>query len=144
MSKIKIGNKVKVHYVGTLEDGNEFDSSVKREKPLEFVIGEGKMIPGFENAIRSMDVGEKKNVKIEPKEGYGDINPEAEMVVPRTDFPDNFRFIIDETIKGKRKDGQPAMAKIVEVTKKEVMLDMNHPLAGKELNFEIELLEIEK
>mgnify|MGYP003649517786 CR=1 FL=1 len=143
MNNIKIGSKVKVHYVGTLKDGKEFDNSITREKPLEFVIGEGTMIPGFENSVRSMGVGEKKTIKVEPKEGYGNINPEAEMVVPRTDFPDDFRFIIDETIKGKRKDGQPAMAKIVEVTKKEVTLDMNHPLAGKELNFEIELLEIE-
>ena len=144
MSEIKLGKKVKVHYIGTLEDGTEFDNSVSRKKPLEFVVGEGKMIRGFENGIRSMKEGDKKKIKIQPNDAYGDINPEAEMVVPRTDFPDDFKFIIDETIKGKRKDGQPAMARIVEVTKKEVTLDMNHPLAGKELNFEIELLEIAK
>jgi FKBP-type peptidyl-prolyl cis-trans isomerase 2 len=144
MSEIKIGSKVKVHYVGTLKDGTEFDNSIERKTPLEVVIGEGKLLLDFENTIRTMSVGEKKKVYIPSEKAYGDIIEEAIMKVPRNEFPEDFRFIIDERIKGNTKSGKPATAVIVEVTKTEVTLDMNHPLAGKDLNFEIELLEIEK
>ena len=144
MSKIKIGDKVKVHYIGTLKDGTEFDNSVKRETPLDLVIGEGKVLLDFENTIRTMSVGEKKKVHIPSEKAYGDIIEEAIMKAPRNEFPEDFKFIIDERIKGNTKSGKPATAVIVEVSKTEVTLDMNHPLAGKDLNFEIELLEIEK
>ena len=144
MSEIKIGNKVKVHYVGTLKDGTEFDSSVKRETPLEFTVGDGKVLRDFENTVRTMKIGDKKSIHIPIDKAYGEVNPKAEIKVPRTEFPKEFRFIIDERIQGNTKGGKPATATILEVTKKEVTLDMNHPLAGKDLNFEIELLEIEK
>tara|TARA_Y100000310_G_scaffold70426_1_gene66065 strand:+ start:393 stop:851 length:459 start_codon:yes stop_codon:yes gene_type:complete len=144
MNDIKIGSKVKVHYVGTLKDGKEFDNSVKRETPLEVVIGEGKVLKDFENTIRTMSVGDKKSVNISSEQAYGEVNPKAILKVPRTEFPKDFRFIIDERIQGNTQKGAPATATILEVTKTEVTLDMNHPLAGKDLNFEIELLEIEK
>ena len=144
MSEIKLGSKVKVHYVGTYDDGTEFDNSVKRETPLDVVIGEGKVLVDFENTIRTMSIGEKKKVHIPSEKAYGSVSEEAIMKVPRNEFPKEFRFIIDERIKGNTKSGNPASATILEVTKTEVTLDMNHPLAGKDLNFEIELLEIEK
>lgn len=144
MSKIKVGSKVKVHYIGTFKDGEEFDNSVKRETPLEFNIGDGRVLRDFENTVRDMEIGEKKSVSIPLKQAYGEYVPEAEIKVPREDFPKEFRFIIDERIEGNTKSGKAATATIIEVTKKEVTLDMNHPLAGKDLNFEIELLEIEK
>ena len=144
MGEIKIGDKVKVHYVGTFKDGTEFDSSVKRETPLDLVIGEGKVLLEFENTIRTMSVGDKKKVHIPCEKAYGEVIKEAITKAPRNEFPEDFRFIIDERIKGDTKSGKPATAVILEVTRTEVSLDMNHPLAGKDLNFEIELLEIEK
>ena len=144
MTNIKVGKKVKVHYIGTLKDGKEFDNSVAREEPLDFNIGDGKVLRDFENTVRSMEVGEKKAIHIPIDKAYGEVNPKAEIKVPREDFPPEFRFIIDERIQGNTKGGKPATATIVEVSKKEVTLDLNHPLAGEDLNFEIELLEIEK
>tara|TARA_R110000803_G_scaffold39315_4_gene84830 strand:+ start:19294 stop:19731 length:438 start_codon:yes stop_codon:yes gene_type:complete len=141
--KINIGNKVKVHYVGKLTDGTEFDNSKQREKPLEFIIGEGKMLTSFENTVRGMSVGETKTVNIEYSLAYGNVKPEAVVKVPREDFPKEFRFVIDEVIQGKTTKGVATKARILEVTTDKVTLDMNHPLAGKDLNFEIELLEIE-
>jgi FKBP-type peptidyl-prolyl cis-trans isomerase 2 len=144
MSEIKLGSKVKVHYVGKLKDGKQFDSSLERKEPLEFTIGDERMLIDFENTVRTMKVGEKKSVDIPKDRAYGEIKSEAEIKVPRADFPEDFRYIIDERIQGKTKNGEGAQATIVEVTKDEVTLDMNHPLAGHDLNFEIELLEIEK
>ena len=142
--KINIGDKVKVHYVGKLPDGTEFDNSRQREKPLEFIVGEGKMLIDFENTVRGMSVGETKSVDIKSSSAYGEIKPEAVTKVPRADFPKEFRFVIDEIIQGRTTKGSLAKARILEVTKEKVTLDMNHPLAGEDLNFEIELLEIEK
>jgi len=143
MNSIKVGKKVKVHYIGTFEDGEEFDNSVKREEPLEFNIGDGKVLRDFENTIRVMKIGEKKSIHIPLDQAYGEYEAKAEIKVPREDFPKEFRFLIDERIEGNTKGGKSATATIIEVTKKEVTLDMNHPLAGKNLNFEIELLEVE-
>ena len=142
MSKAKTGNKVKVHYIGTLKDGSEFDNSRKREKALEFIIGEASMIPGFEQGVTGMEIGETKTIEILSKLAYGEVNSEAKIKVGRDQFPPDFKLIIDEVIQGKTKSGKPALAKIVEVNEKEVTLDMNHPLAGKDLKFEVELLEI--
>ena len=91
-----------------------------------------------------MSVGDKKKVHIPCEKAYGEVIKEAITKAPRNEFPEDFRFIIDERIKGDTKSGKPATAVILEVTRTEVTLDMNHPLAGKDLNFEIELLEIEK
>ena len=144
MSKVKTGNKVKVHYIGTLNDGTEFDNSKKREKELEFIVGESTMIPGFEQGIVGMEVGESKTISIPSKLAYGDRKTEAKIKVGREEFPPDFKLIIDEVIQGKTKSGRPALAKIIGVNEKEVSLDMNHPLAGKDINFEVELLEIVK
>lgn len=144
MDSIKVGKKVKVHYIGKYEDGKEFDNSVARKEPLEFNIGDGRVLRDFENTVRGMKEGQKKSIHIPLEQAYGKYEEQAEIKVPREDFPEEFRFIIDERIEGNTKSGKAATATIVEVTKKEVTLDMNHPLAGKNLNFEIELLEIEK
>ena len=144
MNNIDLGKKVKVHYIGTLKDGSEFDNSIERKEPLELTIGDGLVLKDFENTIRTMSVGDKKKVHIPVQDAYGEYLEEALIKSPRNEFPKDFRFIIDERIKGNTKSGKPATATILEVTKTEVTLDMNHPLAGKDLNFEIELLEVEK
>ena len=101
------------------------------------------MLTSFENTVRGMSVGETKTVNIEYSLAYGNVKPEAVVKVPREDFPKEFRFVIDEVIQGKTTKGVATKARILEVTTDKVTLDMNHPLAGKDLNFEIELLEIE-
>lgn len=141
MSAVKNGDSVKVHYVGTLEDGTVFDSSRDREATLDFQVGTGQMIPGFDTGVVGMAVGETKNLMIPPEQGYGPMNPEAVHDVPRTQFPDDFEFVVDAMVSGQGPQG-PIMAKILEVSEDNIKLDFNHPLAGKNLTFEVELVEI--
>ena len=117
MSEIKIGSKVKVHYIGKLNEGVEFENSYERETPLEFTIGDSKMLIDFENTIRTMKVGDKKSVDIKSERAYGKFKKEAEIKVSREEFPEDFRFIIDERIQGKTKNGQSTTATIREVRK---------------------------
>lgn len=140
--KVKNGDSVKVHYVGTLNDGNEFDNSYKRGSTLDFKVGGGQMIKGFDNALIEMEVGEKKTVTLNPEDAYGNYNETAIIPVPKTQFPDDFKFKEGEMVTGTGEKGQMIRAFIKEVKDDMVMLDGNHPLAGKELNFEIELVEI--
>ncbi len=140
--QVKQGDTVKVHYTGTLNDGSEFDSSYKRNEPIEFQTGTGQMIQGFDNAVMEMTVGEKKTVNIPAAQAYGEQNPEAMMAVPRTNFPPEFEFVVGEMVQGQTETGQPLQAIILEVMDEEVVLDFNHPLAGQDLNFDIELMEI--
>ena len=142
MSKVKNGDTVSVHYVGTFEDGTEFDSSHSRNDPLSFEVGAGNMIPGFESAVGGMTVGETKSISLSPDDAYGDINPVAVQEIPRGNFAPDFEFQVDATIYGHDDSGQPMMAKIVSLNEDTVKLDFNHPLAGKNLKFEIELIEI--
>ncbi len=142
MAKVENGNKVSVHYRGTLNDGTEFDSSYSRNEPITFTVGSGQMISGFDAAIPGMEVGEKKTISIESSEAYGDKNDEAVQTVPREMFPPEFQFIVGATIQGQNQDGQPFMAKICSEEENGVVLDFNHPLAGEDLNFDIELTEI--
>lgn len=139
---VKQGDTVKVHYTGTLNDGSEFDSSYKRNEPIEFQAGTGQMIQGFDNAVMEMTVGEKKTINIPAAQAYGEQNPEAMMAVPRTNFPPEFEFVVGEMVQGQTETGQPLQAIILEVMDEEVVLDFNHPLAGQDLNFDIELMEI--
>jgi|SRR6056300_1463671 peptidylprolyl isomerase len=140
--QVKQGDTVKVHYTGTLNDGSEFDSSYKRNEPIEFQAGTGQMIQGFDNAVMEMTVGEKKTINIPAAQAYGEQNPEAMMAVPRTNFPPEFEFVVGEMVQGQTETGQPLQAIILEVMDEEVVLDFNHPLAGQDLNFDIELMEI--
>jgi len=140
--EVKQGDTIKVHYTGTLNDGSEFDSSYKRNEPIEFQAGTGQMIQGFDNAVMEMTVGEKKTINIPAAQAYGEQNPEAMMAVPRTNFPPEFEFVVGEMVQGQTETGQPLQAIILEVMDEEVVLDFNHPLAGQDLNFDIELMEI--
>lgn len=140
--KVKNGDSVKVHYVGTLNDGNEFDNSYKRGSTLDFQVGGGQMIKGFDDALVEMEVGQKKTVNLKPEEAYGPRREEAITAVAKENFPPDFVAKEGEMVQGRTESGQPINALILEVQENDVILDMNHPLAGEELNFEIELVEI--
>ena len=142
MSKVENGNNVKVHYKGTLTDGEQFDSSYDRGETLPFTVGAGQMIKGFDAAVVGMEVGEKKTVSIPSAEAYGERREDAVQDVPKTVFPPDFEFRINETVQGADQNGQPLIAKILEENDETVKLDLNHPLSGKDLTFEIELVEI--
>lgn len=139
---VKKGDTIKVHYTGTLTDGSEFDSSYKRNEPIQFEAGVGNMIEGFDNAVMDMVVGERKTVSIPAAEAYGEQNPEAFMPVTKDNFPPDFVFVEGEMVQGQTENGQPLQAIILEVKENEVILDFNHPLAGQDLKFDIELMEI--
>ena len=142
MSTVENGQAVSVHYVGTLDDGTEFDSSHSRGEPLVFEVGSGQMIPGFDSALPGMAVGEEKTISLAPTEAYGDVVAEAFQTAPLTAFPENFEFKVGETVYGQSEAGQKFTAKIHEVNDEGAILDFNHPLAGKNLTFEIEVISI--
>lgn len=138
--KAKNGQTVKVHYVGTLDDGTKFDSSRDRGETLEFELGAKNLLPTFENEVVGMKIGEVKNFTI--KEAYGQSNPEAVIDVDREHFPEDFSFEVGSVVQGTNQVGQPVRATIKSVTDNTVSLDHNHPLVGKDLNFEVELVEL--
>ena len=140
---VEAGNNVSVHYVGRLNDGTEFDSSRGRNTTLSFEVGSTQVIEGFSNAVLGMEVGQTREVSIPPENAYGMPIAEAVQTMPRTIFPEGFELIVGTTIKGKNGAGQDVLAKILEYSENEVTLDMNHPLAGQTLNFEIELVSID-
>ena len=142
MSEAKQGDKVKVHYRGSLEDGTVFDSSHGRQ-PLEFTIGEGQVIPGFEGAVVGMEPGDSKSVTVEPHEGYGERRRELVVDVERDRFPADMEVELGKEVQVQQKDGSPRVATIARVDDDSVTLDVNHPLAGKDLTFDIELVEID-
>lgn len=137
------GKKVKVHYTGTLDDGTKFDSSIDRGEPLEFVCMAGQMIPGFDKAIESMNVGDTITVHLEPSEAYGERSEEAIQTIPLANIPGAEDLPVGETVFLQGPNGQPFPAKVAAMDDTTVTFDMNHELAGKPLNFEIELLEAE-
>jgi len=144
MKTVEVGNNIKVHYKGTLNDGTEFDNSYKREGPISFEVGSPNLIVGFTDAVLGMSEGETKTVTLVPEDAYGVRIEEAIQRVPMAAFGPDFEFILGETVQGNGPMG-PFLAKIQELQEEEqqVVLDMNHPLAGEELKFEIELVEIE-
>ena len=142
MSTAKNGDNVSVHYTGTFNDGTKFDSSHDRGEPISFTVGAGQMISGFDSAVNGMNVGESKTVTLSPDQAYGDSNPDAIQSVPKTEFPDGFEFIEGGVVQGQYPNGQPFRATITEVRESEATVDFNHPMAGKTLNFEIELVSI--
>ena len=137
------GKKVKVHYTGTLDDGTKFDSSIDRGEPLEFVCMAGQMIPGFDKAVESMNVGDTITVHLEPSEAYGERSEEAIQTIPLANIPGAEDLPVGETVFLQGPKGQPFPAKVAAMDDTTVTFDMNHELAGKPLNFEIELLEAE-
>ncbi len=140
MSKVTDGTKVKVHYTGKLNDGTVFDTSRERE-PLEFTVGEGQVIPGFEEAVRGMETGESKNVTIGSDQAYGDRRQDMILDVPKDKFPDEIPADVGQHLMLRHPEGQEFPAYIVEVKDEIITLDANHPLAGEDLNFEIELVQ---
>lgn len=142
MSTAKMGDTVRVHYTGTLEDGRQFDSSTGTD-PIEFTLGEGEILPGFENAVVGMATGDAKTVTIPASEAYGNHNPELVQQVERGMLPDDIE--IEEGIRLRAQAPGGVVDFIVtEVGPSVVTLDANHPLAGENLTFQIELSEILK
>ena len=138
------GKKVKVHYTGTLDDGTTFDSSRDRGEPLEFICMAGQMIKGFDAAVRDMAVGDKVTVHLEPSEAYGERRGELVQEFPMSHVPQEMRGVtVGDKLMLRSSQGQPVPVRVARVTPKELYLDMNHEMAGKALNFEIELLEVE-
>jgi peptidylprolyl isomerase len=142
MAEVKAGDTVHLHYTGTLLDGTTFDSSEGRD-PLQFEVGSGQIIPGLDVAIPGMQVGDKKVVKIGADDAYGQMNPEMRQSVPREGIPAEIRLEPGTQLQMQTPDGQAMPVTVVEVTDATVTLDANHPLAGKDLKFDIELIKIE-
>ena len=141
MNPVENGNTVSVHYTGTLNDGTQFDSSRERE-PLSFLVGDGQVIPGFESAVLGMQEGETKTITILAENAYGPKNDQAVQVVERSRFPNGFEGNVGESVTGQTGEGQAFRATIVSVEENTVTLDFNHPLAGQDLTFEVELVSI--
>ncbi|TVS02691.1 MAG: peptidylprolyl isomerase [Rhodobacteraceae bacterium] len=141
MTQATAGTIVQFHYTGTLEDGTVFDSSQGRE-PLEFEMGSGMIIPGLDRAIEGMSAGEEKTVTIPCAEAYGDYRPEGRQDVPREQFPDNIPLEAGTQLQMQTQDGRAIPVVIAEVGPELVTLDANHPLAGKDLTFAVEVVSV--
>ena len=135
------GSVVKVHYTGTLEDGTVFDTSVGRE-PLEFTMGTGAMIPGFENAVKGMKLGQKKTVTIPSDEAYGAHRDDLVLVIERDKMPEGLNPEVGQQLQMQNSGGRTVLVMVTEVSETTITIDANHTLAGKDLTFEIELVEI--
>ena len=142
MAEVSAGNTVKVHYTGKLQDGTVFDSSHDRE-PLEFTVGEGQIIPGFEEAVSGMQEGEEKTVSIPPEQAYGEHQEEAIVELERTQLPEEIEPEQGMQLQLQGQDGRAFPAVVTEIGDEIITLDANHPLAGETLTFEIELVEVE-
>lgn len=142
MGEAKQGDKVKVNYTGKLADGSVFDSSEGRD-PIEFKVGEGKVISGFEDAVVGMNAGETKTVTVQPADGYGEHQSELVLQVDRSAIPADVQIEVGQVLTMGNDQGATMNVLVVEVTDDVVTLDANHPLAGMTLEFAIELLEIE-
>lgn len=141
MRQAKENDKVKVHYTGKLKNGQVFDTSKERD-PLEFQIGEQTIIPGFENAVKGMQVNEKKEVTILPEDAYGEVNENMIHDIPRENIEQDVNPEVGQEVAIKLSDGSSVPAQVIEVNEKSIKIDANHPLAGRELQFELELVEI--
>lgn len=141
MSQVKENDTVKVHYTGKLEDGQIFDSSIERE-PLEFTLGQGQLIPGFENGILDMSVNQKKTIHIPSAEAYGQVQDELFQEIPKKELPEDIKPEIGMGLVSKTPDGREIQLVVSEVKPESIVVDANHPLAGKDLVFDIEVLEI--
>jgi peptidylprolyl isomerase len=141
MSQAKSGDTVKIHYTGTLDDGSEFDSSVGRE-PLEFSLGAGQVIAGFDSAVDGMTVGENKTVTIPAGEAYGERHEQMIQQVPISSLPDDMKPEVGTQLQSQSPDGQIMNFVVSEISDDTVTVDGNHPLAGQALTFAIELVAI--
>jgi peptidylprolyl isomerase len=141
MTKAKIGDKVKVHFTGYLEDGTVFGSTMD-EEPFEFTIGEKNMLPHFENAVVGMQKGDIKTITLSPEDAYGPHKKELVSAMERSGFPQEISLEIGKRLRVRTQDGKYTMVTIKDFTEDSIVLDENDPLAGKTLIFKIELIDI--
>jgi peptidylprolyl isomerase len=141
MTKAKLGDKVSVHYTGTLADGSIFDSTVG-EEPMVFTLGEDELIEGFEEGILNMSVGEKKTVILAPEKAYGERDEEMLIEVPLVEMPPDFEFAVGDELELTDEDDEPMVVTVYQINDDSVILDGNPPLAGETLTFELELVAI--
>ncbi|MHC4197311.1 MAG: FKBP-type peptidyl-prolyl cis-trans isomerase [Planctomycetota bacterium] len=141
MAQAKDGDTVRIHYTGRLDDGEVFDSSTERE-PLQFTLGAGQVIPGFEQGTLGMNPGEAKTINIPADKAYGPHRKEMVMTVDRKELPEDFELKIGMQLRIPQEDGRALPAKVTDISESNVTLDANHSLAGKDLTFDIELVEI--
>ncbi len=141
MSTAAAGNKVKVHYTGTFDNGEVFDSS-RDAQPLEFEVGAGQVIPGFDQAVVGMAVGDSKKVHLPVEEAYGPYNEQMVFDADPSQFEEGLTPEVGQQFQTQTEDGHPMLLTVKEVKEDKITLDANHPMAGKALNFDLELVEI--
>ena len=144
MTTVQNGSTVTFNYRGTLSDGSEFDSSYERNEPMTVTTGQGNLIAGFENALTGMAAGETKTFTIEAADAYGNRDEEAFSSLDKNMFPDDFGFNVGMAIPLKGPEGQQVIARLTEVADTTVTVDLNHPLAGQDLTFEVSVLTVGK
>jgi peptidylprolyl isomerase len=151
MAQAKAGDRVKVHYTGRLDDGTVFDSSECSSDgcghdhgPLEFTIGAGEVIPGFDEGVTGLSEGESKSIHIPAEQAYGERNDQMTAVVPRGELPPEMKPEVGQQLEVTQEDGQVFQVMVVDVNDETITIDANHPLAGQALNFDIRLVEITK
>ena len=141
MSQVKLNDTVRVHYTGKLDNGQIFDSSLQRE-PLEFTLGQGQLIPGFEQGVLDMSLNEKKTIQIPHTEAYGEVKEELFHEVEKDKLPEELQLEEGMGLISKAPDGTERQLVLHEIKENTIVVDANHPLAGKDLTFELELVEI--
>jgi peptidylprolyl isomerase len=141
MAQTKSGDRVKIHYTGKLEDGTIFADSKKGE-PLEFTLGAGQVIPGVDEAVHGMEPGQSKKVIVPSDKAYGPRQEGLTQDIPKDQLPEEMQPQVGQRMKVDRPDGEPMVVSITAVSDSNITIDANHPLAGKDLNFELELLEV--
>lgn len=141
MSQIKKGSRIKIHYTGKLKDGAVFESNIGGS-PLEFTVGKGKVIKGFENAVLGMKAGETKTVTIKPADAYGPKDQSLIWVLEGNDFPEETMLELGKEVSFKHADGHIEEGRITDIQDKEITVDGNHPLAGRNLTFEIKIVSV--
>jgi len=141
MNQVQGNENVKLHYTGKLNDGQVFDSSAERE-PLEVKLGEGRLIPGFEKGLVDMKVNEKKTITIPKEEAYGEVQKELFQKIPNENLPQEIKPEVGMGLVSKNPDGSERQLRVADVKEDFIIVDANHPLAGQDLTFDLELLEI--
>ena len=142
MSQVKANDTVKVHYTGKLTDGQVFDSSVDRGEPIEFTLGQGQLIPGFEKGLINMTVNEKKTINIPKEEAYGEPRQDLIQEVAKSQLPEEIKPEVGMGLVSKSPDGREMNLIVRDVKEETIVVDGNHPLAGKDLVFDLEVVEI--
>ena len=140
---VQRGSKVTLHYKGTFDDGTQFDSSHDRGEPMSVEVGGGNLIKGFNDALVGMTEGESKTFTLEPGEAYGDVDPDAKTELSRDIFPDDFDFTEGQTIPLQGPDDQTFLSRVIGYDDTTVTVDLNHPMAGKNLTFEVDVIGVD-